>query len=96
MKLETRNGITTRQDGLPYDVVKTENGYAFRAIGNPAKPVVIATTKNQQDAIMMLVAQAPEDTKQLQINTITRLLASPYITKSEKALLATKLAKVGA
>jgi hypothetical protein len=60
MQLTQRNGITTRKDGLPYDVIKTENGYQFRAIGNPAKPVVIATTKFHTDAIMMLVAQAPE------------------------------------
>jgi len=52
--------VTTRKDGLPYDVIKAENGYQFRAIGNPAKPVVIATTQNEQDAILMLVAQAPE------------------------------------
>jgi hypothetical protein len=60
MQLTVRNGITTRKDGLPYDVIKTEKGYQFRAIGNPAKPVVIATTKFHTDAIMMLVAQAPE------------------------------------
>jgi hypothetical protein len=60
MQLTQRNRITTRKDGLPYDVIKTENGYQFRAIGNPAKPVVIATTKFYTDAIMMLVAQAPE------------------------------------
>ena len=60
MQLTVRNGITTRKDGLPYDVIKTENGYQFRAIGNPAKPVVIATAKFHTDAIMMLVAQAPE------------------------------------
>jgi hypothetical protein len=61
MKLEKRNGVTTRKDGLPYDVVKAETGvYQFRAIGNPAKPVVIAVTDNEIKAIMMLVAQAPE------------------------------------
>jgi len=61
MKLISRNGITTRNDGLPYDVCKTTNGYQFRAIGNPAKPVVIATTKFENDAIKMLVLQAPEN-----------------------------------
>lgn len=60
MHLITHNNITTRKDGLPYDVIKTENGYQFRAIGNPTKPVVITTTKYQNEAIMMLVAQAPE------------------------------------
>ena len=63
MKLTNRNGITTRNDGLPYDVCKTTNGYQFRAIGNPAKPVVIATTNFEQDAILMLVLQATEDVK---------------------------------
>jgi hypothetical protein len=60
MQLIQRNGITTRKDGLPYDVIKTEDGYQFRATGNPAKPVVIATTKSMTDAMLMLVAQAPE------------------------------------
>ena len=60
MQLIQRDGIITRKDGLPYDVVKTENGYQLRAIGNPAKPVVIATTKSYTDAMLMLVAQAPE------------------------------------
>ena len=60
MQLTVRDGVTTRNDGLPYDVVKTENGYQFRAIGNPAKPVVIATTKFHTEAVLMLVAQAPE------------------------------------
>jgi hypothetical protein len=60
MKLTTRNGNTTRQDGLPYDVQKTPNGYEFRAIGNPDKPVVLAVTEREMDAVMMLVAQAPE------------------------------------
>jgi hypothetical protein len=60
MQLIQRNGVTTRKDGLPYDVVKTDNGYQFRAIGNPAKPVVIATTQSMTDAMLMLVAQAPE------------------------------------
>jgi hypothetical protein len=60
MQLIQRDGVITRKDGLPYDVVKTENGYQFRAIGNPAKPVVIATTKSYTDAMLMLVAQAPE------------------------------------
>jgi hypothetical protein len=60
MKLTTRNGNTTRQDGLPYDVQKTANGYEFRAIGNPDKPVVLAVTEREMDAVMMLVAQAPE------------------------------------
>jgi hypothetical protein len=62
MQLIVRDGITTRKDGLPYDVIKTENGYQFRAIGNPAKPVVIATTKFHHEAVLMLVAQAPEAT----------------------------------
>jgi hypothetical protein len=60
MKLETRNGITTRKDGLPYDVKKTPNGYEFRAIGNPEKPVVLAVTKWEMDAVKMLILQAPE------------------------------------
>jgi hypothetical protein len=66
MRLETRNGITTRKDGLPYDVIKTgkfdgiTNVYQFRATGNPAKPVVLAETKTEQEAIMLLVLQAPE------------------------------------
>lgn len=60
MKLTSRNGITTRNDGLPYDVIKTENGFDFRAIGNPAKPFVITTTKTEFEAVMMLVAQAPD------------------------------------
>lgn len=60
MNLVTRNGNTTRRDGLPYDVQKTPNGYQFRAMGNPAKPVVLATTRFETEAILMLVAQAPE------------------------------------
>lgn len=59
MNLICRKGVTTRQDGLPYDVIKTDNGYQFRATGNPDKPVVIATT-NYFDAIKMLILQAPE------------------------------------
>jgi hypothetical protein len=92
MKLTTNTlGITTRNDGLPYDVIKVENGYQFRAIGNPAKPVVIATTKTNTEAIMMLVAQAPEDEAQLRKNEITKLLASKWITESEKNVLRAKL-----
>lgn len=60
MNLITRNGNTTRRDGLLYDVQKTANGYEFRAMGNPAKPVVLATTRFETEAILMLVAQAPE------------------------------------
>jgi hypothetical protein len=61
MKLETRNNVTTRKDGLPYDVIKMGQGcYQFRAIGNPAKPVVLAVTNNEMDAVMMLIVQAPE------------------------------------
>ena len=60
MQLISRNGITTRRDGLPYDVIKVENGYQFRAIGNPIKPVVLATVRFSTEAILMLIAQAPE------------------------------------
>lgn len=60
MKLTTKNNIITRNDGLPYDVIKTSNGYEFRAIGNPANPVVLATTKSWTEAINMLILQAPE------------------------------------
>ena len=60
MNLISNGTTTTRKDGLPYDVVKVEKGiYQFRAIGNPNKPVVIATT-DYTSALMMLVAQAPE------------------------------------
>ena len=93
MKLTSANGITTRNDGLSYDVRKIANGYEFRAIGNPAKPVVIATTKFETEAILMLVAQAPEDEAQLRKNEIAKLLASQFITEAEKAELR---AKVGA
>jgi hypothetical protein len=60
MQLTTRNGITTRNDGLPYDVIKVADGYQLRAIGNPAKPVIITTVSNQYDAINLLVLQAGE------------------------------------
>jgi len=59
MNLISRKGVTTRQDGLPYDVIKTDNGYQFRATGNPDKPVVIVTT-DYFTAIKMLILQAPE------------------------------------
>lgn len=60
MNLVSKGNTTTRQDGLPYDVIKVDKGvYQFRAIGNPAKPVVIATT-DYHSALLMLVAQAPE------------------------------------
>ena len=60
MRLTNQNGITTRNDGLPYDVLKIEGGYQFRATGNPDKPVIIATTDSMQMAIAMLILQAPE------------------------------------
>ena len=60
MQLISKNGITTRADQLPYDVIKVDsNVYQFRAIGDPNKPVVLATT-NWNTALMMLVAQAPD------------------------------------
>jgi hypothetical protein len=60
MQLINRNGRITRKDELPYDVIKTENGYQLRAIGNPNKPVVITTTKDMFEAIKLLALQAPE------------------------------------
>ena len=60
MRLTQKNGITTRNDGLPYDVLKIEGGYQFRATGNPDKPVVIATTDSMEMAITFLILQAPE------------------------------------
>lgn len=60
MHLTTQNGITTRNDGLPYDILKIENGYQFRATGNPKKPVVLATTTTHYEALQMLILQAPE------------------------------------
>lgn len=60
MNLTTHGNITSRKDGLPYDVLKVGKGiYQFRAIGNPEKPVVLATA-GYTEALMMLVAQAPE------------------------------------
>ena len=60
MNLISDGTTTTRQDGLPYDVLKIgKNLYQFRATGNPSKPIVITTT-TYTEAIMMLVAQAPE------------------------------------
>lgn len=92
MKLLSQNGIVTRQDGLPYDVIKIEKGvYQFRAIGNPANPYVVATTTTEMEAITMLIAQAPEDEVQLRKNEITKLLASKFITEAEKNLLRAKL-----
>ena len=72
MKLISRNGITTRADNYPYDVLKVEKGvYQFRAIGNPDKPVVIATTETEQEAIIMLILQAPDMRNAEEIPTIS-------------------------
>ena len=61
MHLTTQNGITTRNDGLPYDILRIADGhYEFRAIGNPYKPVILATTKTHFQALEMLILQAPE------------------------------------
>ena len=61
MRLIQRDGITTRNDGLPYDVLKIAQGhYQFRAIGNPDKPLVLAITETLEMAITMLILQAPE------------------------------------
>jgi hypothetical protein len=60
MQLITRNGNTTRADGLPYDVQKVAEGYQFRAIGTPDHPVVIAVTQYEMEAVKMLILQAPE------------------------------------
>ena len=60
MQLITKDGITTRKDGLLYDVKKIGfNEYQFRATGNSAKPKVLFTT-SYYNAINALVAIAPE------------------------------------
>lgn len=60
MEFISRNGVTTRKDGLPYDVTKIDGQWVLRATGNPEKPVVIAKAQNMSDAYIMLALQAPE------------------------------------
>ena len=60
MQLVSTNGITTRKDGLPYDITKIDGKWVLRATGNPAKPVVITTANSYTEALFMLIAQAPE------------------------------------
>lgn len=60
MRVTTRNGITTRNDGLPYDIKYVADGhYEFRATAGET-PVVIATTRTHFQALEMLILQAPE------------------------------------
>lgn len=94
MQLMSKDGITTRRDGLPYDVVKVEKGvYQFRAIAG-AKPVVIATTSTEHEAIMMLVAQAPEDKTQASINTLSELVTKAHFSASERAQMVARIAQL--
>jgi hypothetical protein len=60
VNLKSQDGVISRQDGLPYDITKINGKWVLRATGNPAKPVVVATLDTYVEALLSLVAVAPE------------------------------------